>query len=199
MSARFRFNGRIFRESPLACYLVLACTFTWSLLPLASNSVVIGLVALFGPALSAAAVSRFHQSDRKQLLLDRRAVGVAQCDGHYSRCCYRFPLRHSEVQSSMLLGHGGIGCYNLSRFWVDSIFLSRRRGVRLERIRPATIASQIWTGDCQRDCRRNVGVVASTIVLDAFDAPIQYPLFCLCDLHRRLIGHPDYSLRKDTR
>lgn len=48
---------RLIRRAPVACFFAIAILFTWSLLPLASASIPISLVALFGPAVGAVVVA----------------------------------------------------------------------------------------------------------------------------------------------
>jgi membrane protease YdiL (CAAX protease family) len=56
------------RSSSLLVFVGLAFLFTWSLLPLASRSVAVGLLALFGPAAAAVVVAALTGADELQAL-----------------------------------------------------------------------------------------------------------------------------------
>lgn len=62
---------RLAREFPILTFYLLACAFTWSLLPFAGASLAFSLLALFGPAIAALGVVALQGTDARRALRAR--------------------------------------------------------------------------------------------------------------------------------
>jgi len=104
-------EASLVRRAPLASFLGLAFLFTWALLPFASRSIPVSLVALCGPAVAAFAVTAtLDRADRRAFL---SRAGDWRLPPHEYLLALLLPLPISALRSGLEFAWGAHGTISL--------------------------------------------------------------------------------------